>query len=587
ELLRNGTPMRATQSDADGAWVMAGVPPNYLNGDAYAVRFAAPGAGPATALLGVTDSDFTDSLQRIDDVIVQGGSNLRSMNLPIDPNGVIYDSIARTPIPGAAVVLLDAGSGMPLPAACFDDPQQQSQVTLADGYYRFDLNFSSPACPSGGDYLLDVTTPGSFYVAGASELIPAASDAGTPPFDVPACAGSSNDAIPGTTEHCEVQLSEFAPSPSVPARSAGTLYHTHLRFDDTRLPGTGQVYNNHIPLDPDLSGAVTISKTTPLLNVTRGQLVPYVITVSNTYGINLPDVNIVDRFPAGFHYVEGSARYDGVATEPTATGRELAWSGLTLTGGGTNTIKLLLAVGAGVSEGEFVNRAQAMSALTGNNLSEEATATVRIVPDPTFDCTDVTGKVFDDLNLNGYQDGDESGIAGVRVVTARGLAATTDQYGRYHFTCAIVPNEFRGSNFVLKLDDRTLPSGFRPTTRPVQLERATRGKSLRMNFAATIHHVVGLDLSDPVFVPGEVEMREQWQYRIGLLMDELEKGPSVLRLSYVADVEKKSLVDARLHAIEKRIRAAWRETGAYELVIEPEIFWRLGGPPDTTKAGKP
>ena len=62
---------------------------------------------------------------------------------------------------------------------------------------------------------------------------------------------------------------------------------------------------------------------------------------------------------------------------------------------------LLLAVGAGVSEGEFVNRAQALHGLTGNALSGEATATVRVVPDPTFDCTDVTGKVFDDANRNG------------------------------------------------------------------------------------------------------------------------------------------------------------------------------------------
>jgi hypothetical protein len=44
------------------------------------------------------------------------------------------------------------------------------------------------------------------------------------------------------------------------------------------MPGTSQIFNNHIPLDPELSGSIAISKTTPLLNVTRGQLVPYVIT---------------------------------------------------------------------------------------------------------------------------------------------------------------------------------------------------------------------------------------------------------------------------------------------------------------------
>jgi hypothetical protein len=130
-----------------------------------------------------------------------------------------------------------------------------------------------------------------------------------------------------------------------------------------------------------------------------------------------------------------------VPTEPTVIGRELTWTNLALASEGRHTIKLLLAVGAGVTEGEFVNRAQAINGLTGTALSEEASATVRLVPDPTFDCTDVTGKVFDDTNRNGYQDGDEAGLAGVRVVTARGLAASTDTYGRYHITCAITPNE--------------------------------------------------------------------------------------------------------------------------------------------------
>ncbi|NIT97692.1 MAG: DUF11 domain-containing protein, partial [Actinobacteria bacterium] len=51
--------------------------------------------------------------------------------------------------------------------------------------------------------------------------------------------------------------------------------------------------------------------------MSRGQLVPYEITVNNQLGVALPDLSIVDRFPAGFRYVEGSARVDGVPIEPT------------------------------------------------------------------------------------------------------------------------------------------------------------------------------------------------------------------------------------------------------------------------------
>jgi hypothetical protein len=55
----------------------------------------------------------------------------------------------------------------------------------------------------------------------------------------------------------------------------------------------------------------------------------------------------------------------------------------------------------------------------------------------------------------------------------------------------------------------------------------------------------------------------------------------VLRLAYVADVESESLVNKRLDALKKQIMHDWEEYGCcYELVVEPEVFWRLGGPPD-------
>jgi uncharacterized repeat protein (TIGR01451 family)/fimbrial isopeptide formation D2 family protein len=587
ELLLDGQPLRSMLTDVDGNYVFAAVTPNYLSGQMYSLRFSAPGATATTALLGATDSDFTDGLQRIDDIVVPPGSNLLDLNMPIDPNGVIYDAVSRAPIAGATVTMIDVRNGAPVPDDCFDDPNQQDQLTVGNGYYKFDINFSLPGCPSAISYAIRVVPPSTAYTSGVSEIIPPTSDPTTLPFDVPACPGSTNDAVLATTQHCEAQVSEFAPPASVPARSTGTNYHTFLTLDDTGMPGTSQLFNNHIPLDPRLDGAVSLTKTTPLLNVTRGQMIPYVITVSNSFGADLTEVTVVDRFPAGFRYVTGSARFDDVPTEPTIVDRELLWSNLTLATDGRHTIKLLLAPGAGVTEGEFVNRALAVNSVTGTAMSEEAAATVRLVPDPTFDCTDVTGKVFDDSNRNGYQDDGEEGLPGVRLVTAAGLAATTDAYGRYHITCAITPHAARGSNFVLKLDDRTLPSGFRTSTRPVQVQRATRGKALRINFGASIHRVVGLDIADAVFEPDSIEMRPLWEPRITLLLDELQKAPAVLRLSYVADIEAETLVERRLDALKHRIMTAWENLACcYELVIEPEIYWRRGKPPARPRGEK-
>ncbi|MDJ0851481.1 MAG: hypothetical protein QNK04_24155 [Myxococcota bacterium] len=588
-IYRNGTPLQSTTTDASGVYRIGGLAPNDTSADVYELRFTAPGAGPSTASLGFSASAFTDGPQRVTDVVVTPGSNLQDLNLPIDPNGVVYTSLERDPVAGARLTLLAGPGGAALPPSCFDDPTQQGQVTRSDGFYKFDLNFSDVACPSGGAYVLEVDA-GSNYAAGYSQVIPPISDPSTPPLSVPACPGSVDDVVPAPAGFCEVQPSELAPPPSVPPRSVGTNHHVHLVLDASQEPGSSQIFNNHIPVDPVLGGVLGITKTTPKLTVSRGELVPYEITITNDLAVPLPDLTLVDRYPAGFRYVEGSARVDGRRVEPSSSGRTLTWTDLGVDAASTRSVVLLFAVGAGVGDGKFVNRAQAVSSLTGLALSGEATATVRVVPDPTFACTDVTGKVFDDANRNGVQDPGEPGLAGVRLVTLRGLAATTDAHGRYHVTCAATPSDQRGSNFFLKLDERTLPTGFRMSTRQTQAQRATRGKAMKLNFAASIHRVVALDMADAVFEPGSVVMRPQWRPRIDRLLDELEKAPSTLRLSYVADVEDEKLVERRLEAVKDQIAEAWEERGGgYRLTIEPEVFWRRGAPPEkpTAKAGGP
>ena len=578
-LYRNGLLVQSVVTDSSGAYRFASVPPTDGTTERYEVQFTAPGAGPNTAKLGKADSPFTNWLQRITAIAVPSGSNLQNLNLPISPNGVVYNSMTRAPIAGVRLNMLSAGSRTALPAACFDDPAQQGQMTQAGGYYRFDINFSDPSCSTGGSYLIEATAHTSTYVAGESKLIPATSDGATASFSVPTCAGSANDALP-TIPYCEAQASEFAPPASVPAGSTGTRYFLNLTIDGSAVPGSSQIYNNHIPLDPQLAGAFSITKTTPLRYVTRGQLVPYTITINNVLGASMQGVQIVDSYPAGFRYVPGSARLDGGPAEPTVAGRQLVWNGLSFGNSGHRTIVLLLTVGAGVGEGEFVNRAQVMEGATGKALSGEASATVRVVPDQTFDCTDVFGKVFDDVNRNGQQDAAEKGLPGVRVVTARGLQAMTDPYGRFHITCAITPDENRGSNFVLKLDDRSLPSGYRLSTDQLQIKRATRGKALKFDFGASIYRVVAIDLSDAAFEPGKTEIRPQWQPRLSLLLEELRKAPSVLRLSYVGDTEEAALVERRMQALKRQLAEEWHGgKDSYVLTIEPEVFWRLGAPP--------
>ena len=586
EIYLNTQLLDTVYTDTDGAFNILGLAPSSVVGGEYELRYVAPGAGSNSALLGIADSvsstaPFTDSLQHISNISVSAGSNSFNLNLPIDPNGVVYDAILRTPVAGTTLTMINASNGnQPLPASCFDNAAQQNQVTLADGYYKFNINFSVPgSCDVGDSYVIQVTPPPTGYVGTTSVIIPPTLALTDPAFSVPTCPGGVDDLLTTSPDRCEVQSSAFAPSTSVAPRTTGTSYYLQYTLGNSVNPYTSEIFNNHIPVDPELEAAVAISKTAALLNVVRSQLVPYTITISNTLAAPLQDLNVVDTFPAGFKYVAGSARIDDVAVEPAINGLQLTWPDLTLNTNESRHIKLLLVPGAGVGEGEYTNLAQAFNNRNGEAASEQASATVRIVPDPTFDCSDVIGKVFDDSNLNGYQDEGEGGVPSARVITARGIEAISDQHGRFHITCAVVPNEDRGSNFIIKLDERSLPSGYRVTTENPRVERATRGKMLKFNFGAAIHRVVRLDMADAVFEPNSTEIRPQWLSRVSLLMEKLVEAPSVLRLAYMADVEKASLVEDRLQATKKEIQRRWADLDCcYKLEIETEIFWRRGKP---------
>ena len=580
DLYLNDELIRSVFTDENGVYQCPGLLPTAYAGGLYDIKFSAPGAGMRTASLGLAVSDFSDTRQHISQISAGSGSNLQNLNMPLTPNGVIYNSIARTPISGATVTLVNPDTGQILPSDCFEDAAQYNQLTTVNGYYKFDLAFGA-SCPANRNYLVNVAAPLSGYIAGESLVIPPQSSEDTTAFDVTTCpANVSQDAIPSTSEHCEVVVHPEAPDLSAGAGTSATQYHLNFILGGTLNPGHRQIFNNQIPIDPVLSGAVAISKVASLKNVTRGSLVPYTITVTNIYGVELNALRIIDQFPAGFKYVSGSAQIGGVATEPERSGRLLTWDDIDLSVDETLVLRLLLVVGSGVGEGEYVNRARVQNTILDTVVSGEATATVKVIPDPDFDCSDVIGKVFYDRNLNGVQDAGEYGLSGVRIATAQGLVITTDAEGRYHLTCAAVPDQDRGSNFIMKLDDRSLPTGYRVTSENPRVQRLTGGKTGKFNFSATLHRVVQIDLSDEAFEAGSTRLRVQWQSRISELLNVLSESPAVLRLAYLGDVDDESLVSKRLDQFKAQVEDGWaKRPDKYYLMIETEIFWRRGTPP--------
>jgi uncharacterized repeat protein (TIGR01451 family) len=321
-------------------------------------------------------------------------------------------------------------------------------------------------------------------------------------------------------------------------------------------------------------GVLVLTKSTPLVDVTAGQSVPYTITATNSQNTTLPNISLTDLMPAGFKFRTGSGTVSGQRRDPVLSGRVLTWAHLRFAPGEKETFTLVLTAGAGVAGGDYVNQSTAYNGATNALISNLATATVRVVGDPTFDCPDLIGKVFDDVNVNGIADPGERGIAGVRLVTAQGLLVTTDAQGRYHIACPTMPGDM-GTNFILKLDERTLPSGYRMTTDNPETIRLTAGKVSKLNFGATIHHVVRIEVNDAAFQGNE--LRVPVLERVDVLITSMKAQAFVLRVAYAAGSETDATISLRMQALRDAVAAVWKTRAvSFPLRIEEDIV--RGGP---------
>ncbi len=557
QLWLGDTLINSTNTDSNGRYGFSNVVP----GTGYRIRFISPeGIVFGGARTNENNSAENPGKARladgeITDITLAPGGTVPNQSLPLDPAGVVYDSVRRVPVEGARVTIAGPTGFNPV-LHLLGGLANVTQSVGADGFYQYLLAPSAPA----GVYTLSVTPPNGSYNPKPSTIIQP-------------CAGVLDDGVlivGATPDPYLVSLIDGVPplgtKEDCKTNTASTAYYLSFNLNAV----SADVLNNNIPIDPILKGAIQLIKTTPLVNVTRGQLVPYTVLARNTLQGTLTGITITDRVPAGFQYKDGSARLNGVAAEPVRQGRLLNWINQRFTAKEDKRYDLLLVVGSGVKEGEHTNEAYAVNEVVNTIVSDIATATVRLIPDPDFDCTDIIGKVFDDQNANGIQDENEPGLPGVRLATARGLLITTDQFGRYHITCPMIANEERGSNFILKLDDRTLPTGYRITTMNPETVRLTRGKFAKLNFGASLHRIVRVDVTAAAFSGNDVAdgYREQAK-RLATILSE---RPSVLRIGYGRKGESDDVVDARINALIKYLRECWKADGdRYRLTIEKEI----------------
>lgn len=567
QLKQNGTLICTVATDSSGFYQFDNLHcPGYESsglplGSGYAIHFSKNGNTlPNVPISGGSRGVVPPTGGEIDNITLHPSDTVIEQDLPLDPAGVVYNSQTRAPVPGATVTITGP-AGFDAASQLVGGSAAQVQTVGSDGSYQFLLQNNYPS----GVYTLTVGAPSGYLTAPSASLPPCSGTANIGLIPAPALIQASNGAPPLSVKP---QTNPAACVGVVPGGAATTQYY--LSFAITN-GGSAPIVNNQIPLDPIPVGGLVVTKTTQMVNTSVGGLVPYTITVSNTQNVALNGIDVHDQMPPGFKYRTGSATRNGVTAAPIVSGRALDWSNQNFAALEKKVYTLILAVGTGVGEGEYTNQAWAAASATSPQISNLATATVRVMPDPTFDCPDIIGKVFDDKNANGYQDDGERGIPGVRLATPRGLMVTTDAEGRFHVPCPDIPNADRGSNFVMKLDDRTLPSGYRLTTENPRDVRITSGKVSKINFGATIHRVIRLELADAAFESGSDKLLPEWQKQMSTLQEQLKLRPSVVRIAYARATESKELAEQRITAIRDDIQRHWKEQkGNYSLVVETE-----------------
>jgi uncharacterized repeat protein (TIGR01451 family) len=373
-----------------------------------------------------------------------GTGEVRERNIAVEPTGAVYVSGTARPAERSRVFLfVDDDNRDPADDALVDERilpvGQQGQPVTAQGLYRFD--------PPPGRYRIGVEPPDPL-IAFPSSSQPAKADVAGHPFGAIATPNAEGDVA------------------DVPLPRAGSETPYFLRFEVQ--DGAPRLQRNFVPVDT-LKSQLLVTKTASRKRASIGDIVSYVVRIDNRalggVGTDKGGVEIVDALPPGFKLVDGSYGLERI--ERDARGQETRRKVAVRDSGGrirtfgpfellptrTYELRYNVIVGPGTAVGEHTNRAALRLAQGQIAISDEALATVQIVPDGIFDLGTVRAKVFCDDDQDGWQDANEPGLPGARLYIDTGQWADADVFGKAHFSA--IP----AGMHVVKVDERTLPPG--------------------------------------------------------------------------------------------------------------------------------
>jgi hypothetical protein len=217
-----------------------------------------------------------------------------------------------------------------------------------------------------------------------------------------------------------------------------------------------------------------------------GDLIRYTVTIENNIDQNTT-FRLSNLIPKGFSFVEGSitsSTVNGTVNSTIVGTSEFFAEDLIIYAKSKLTVVYTLRVGAGAKKGTYKSYVESFK--SGNSISNRASTEVEITGDPMLDESLIFGTVYIDDNANGMQDKGEMGIPGVRIASAEGYIITTDQFGRYHLLNILGGEWGVGRNFILKVDESSLPQGSTFTTANPLLRRLTPGIPVRFDFGVKL-----------------------------------------------------------------------------------------------------
>ena len=350
----------------------------------------------------------------------------------IDPFGVVFDSVTGAPVSGAIVTLYwRTGPGTSALAGTHPAwPVGQPDIVITG---------------AGGAYAFPLVPPGTFFlgvIPGGVYVFPSA-----------------------------VPTSELAP---------GFVISVGSRGEDFTLAPGDPALNLDLPADPP-GGRVSISKTANKNTASIGDIVRYLITVTNSGISPATNIRVNDVMPHGVQYIKGTTFINGaLAADPQVTGaRTLVWAPGDIPGGGACEIVYRAVVGPDAHRGDGINRVHAEARSVGKAIATNiARFKLKITGGVFTSKGTIIGKIFYDRDGDGLQNDKrgtaqtgginisgargevkgEDGVPGVILFLEDGTRVKTDQEGKFSILGV------RPGTHVLRLDETTLPKGFEPVS---------------------------------------------------------------------------------------------------------------------------